>query len=598
MVRKPINIIESGSSAGFGRNICIFAVTAAANLLMCILLPRIASVCLSSEDSMMRITLSGLYSGVPSAAGVSVNPLLARVLTRLYQLRPEAEWLGILFYAGIGTSATVMETILLRGAGSAKDLLKRSTAAAFFSLCFVAGHLLMPTTAAAASYFAALSIASCREYFKLREKDGRFFPAFLWGLLSVVSAVISFMLREFVFLCAAPLIILMFVYSLLRARQSASRRTVFLLTITLAILGSAIAGMHLDHSIGTREQKACLENYERVLSKYGLADYEENKAFYERLDISEEAYQCMLRKMYGLSDELTLEKLGAAADYTENLNREALPRRIIRSAAAAFDALSDNYVKREFLAFALMCLILFVFCSQRRISKSLTEIGGAFIYGFLCMAVLGFRNRMDADAARVILILFTPVVLSAFSGHEFDAQSSTDEKTPLSRIGFSVLTAILCLAVAASSFVWWQDDTYPRQKLLVRTEMMYEMEQYMQDYPDGFMFYRPMDFVTAGDLLFTAHHQNKPLHIDSLGNRMAWTAEYARRNEQFGFEKALDAFLGKENVFYAQQGRSITKVPVTIALQRYGKTLEEACALQAGDYEILIYRIVDIEESE
>ena len=569
------------------------------NLALCFVLPKITPIYFATnDDCRIRVIVNGLYTGTPNGNAVFMNYLLTSFLAFLYRPFPGVEWYGGFFYFSIFFANSIIESLFLTKSVHLKDLIFRGMIVLFYTAVTVVNHMLLQFTVTA-GYWAALALTMAVSFIHSIEKNGSTRKNVFFAVMALFASWMSIMCRLRVFLLAFPLLGGYLVTSLIRSSVKRILRCVLPVSMVLLAL---LVNIGIDISQKFDENQYFLEfkSARSLIYDYtGYADYEENREFYDSIGLSKEAYDCLDGRLYDINEELTAERINLVAEYTEKLNRKNLPGRLWTSLAGVWDGIFQQQVNHEIVLFLLITALLLlqpftVYSKERKLLVCLV-----FMYCFGCLAFLLFRGRLVPRVTQSVELL---AIAAVFLVHEETEPALLSDKPAgyaEAKSGIvnairAALVVLTCVSVFASAYLFWTDSDGRRKTLMEQAELHYAMEEYMADHPDGFLFYNSREFGGYSDNVFENRHLGKPLRIDSLGNWTVFSDVYYERNEQFGFHSALEAFLEKDEFYYAQLSTGKPRIKGT--LENLGKKLKKTDVIEVGDYKINIYRCIDMEK--
>lgn len=574
------------------------------NCVFCLLIREKAQIVFATNDDYrMRLIVSGAYTGIPNGQAIFLNPLFSHFLAFLYKLKPTIEWYGGFFEASLCFTAAISEYYLVSRAKSFRDFCVRLIACFFLSATVLINDILMPQFTVVAAYWVMLAIVSESAFFSYaigEHKRSRI----LWGALFCFSVLMAVFLRQKVLLMSLPLIIGFGIVKRLgvRTREFFAEMAVIFIALILVSSSVAIHELYLYDEDFAKFQEFC-EARSDVFDYTGIPDYEENLEFYTEIGFPKEAYDSLKGRTFDLNEEINTDNLEKIAEYARMINKKPFLERCASAFVTVVSMFSSSQVVRVFWG-SIVTILLLMLLIKRDLSRTSTLLlWAAFLYIMVSLVGITFMGRIMERIVQAQLIFLIGATFAVVADENIvEANESNNQASVISKgvvkakyIMLIVAKSLMVLTIFFSLFLsqasWLKDESALRSRtLILKTEMLYRMEEFMVDYPNGFLFYNALNFIGGSDYVYNHHHVSSPLNIESLGNWNNLSPTYYERNSNFGFTSARDAFMNKSDLFYAEIGSKSFNGEIKSTIEKMGLEWELVTTVYVKDLPLSIYR--------
>lgn len=524
-----------------------------------------------NDDTVMKDTLSGVYTGVPEGHNIQMLYPLSFLISLCYRIFPKAPVYGIfLCLCQYGCIWLIVNRSLRFGhstrikAGMA--LAEGIMFAALYLWHFVFLHY---------SLVSALLAVTAVFLFMTSEKESgkRFIRE---NIPSVFLAVLSYMLRTEMLLMMAPFFCVGGIYRWsMEERFFAGENVKKYLTVIAAILiGMAAAWAANAAAFGSGEWKEFVGFFNSRTELYdfqGLPAYVNHKEMYESLGMTQTEQQMLLEWYnFGLDDTLDAEKLDIIAKYQEQQ----------RTAGESMRSILVNTVKKYLyqwtdkndrpwnrLVIVFYAAVFWVICLKAAAGK---EAGGWMKGSGTLLLLFGVRSavwmfilmrgRYPERITHSLYLMETGMLFamlhteSAFANYG----NRTEGKNGGAAVGKRVCRS-LCLFAALVSFagcmIGRKNAEEVGEEHRLRSEASAEsMKEYCTDHADNFYFVDVYTILTCDrytPYLETVFEEvdNGLRNYDIMGGWLVKSPTYRKKLEAFGMGSMQDALLYKENVY-------------------------------------------------
>ncbi len=268
-----------------------------------------------NDDVLMKDILSGAYTGVPEGNNIQMLYPISAFISLLYRINIGPDWYGI-FLCTCQFACVFM--VSYRLLSRIEDRLMKWSLAGmllFFMLGVIGSHFLFVQYTFTCGLLSATSVVMI-----MTKKEG---DASL--VLSAVLIAIAYLLRSEMLLLTLPVVGVAVLTKWALERKEILSYIEFLVAIALVIVLSQgihrIANSPSDWKEFNRFFDARTELYD---FQY-IPDYDENRAFYDGIGLSESEQQLLVNYNFGLDDEINADILFAVAQYAADMRTEEIP---------------------------------------------------------------------------------------------------------------------------------------------------------------------------------------------------------------------------------------------------------------------------------
>ncbi|WP_346903739.1 hypothetical protein [Faecalicatena contorta] len=542
----------------------------------------------TNDDYRMRLIVSGQFSGNPNNQAIFLNIILSTILSKLYTILPAIEWYGLFFEISTYMSIVILDYLYLKRSNSWLDFVKRWLILLCITALIFQKQILMPQFTVIAAFYMMISVTSIIEIIT-ELKEGYYNKKYL--LVIIMTIGISYCVRRNICLLLFPFVIgLLIIGMIINKDQKKLFLKMFLgILVTIGILEmTTIATNNADE---LKSYTAFNEARSAVVDYDGLPDYYENESFYHEIGMDYGAYIALSERTYDVSDSINTENLIKIKEYTSQINKDS--ESSLQKLALSFDELINAYTNRE-LRYALICMLLLLsYTFSKSFSKNNLLSIGVFciIVIYVIFIVLGLilNGRIMSRIIESIILCVTGSCLILCNYAEFRTYAKPvnliESLFQISKYALVGLTIGICLLI--NQWELQRNDQGLRHIITQRTNALNTLYEYAQDHPDRFYFYNAKDFIAASDYLFKDQSTNR-VNMECLGNWYAKSPLYEARNNEYGFDNAIDGLLYNPNVYYVEIGNYHACID-NIAVEN-GKHYEWQESLLSGDLVINIYQ--------
>ena len=271
-----------------------------------------------NDDVLMKDILAGVFTGSPEAHNIQMLYPISFLISRVYSIFRNVDCYGVylllcqyisLFVIVRFTAGTIADTVLARLKDKpfvGKEVLVSVVAALFVFVVFTAflpGHLLIVQYT-----FAVGMMCSAAAVLLFEKKD----------MAAALLIIVAFLTRSEMTLLMLPFIFLVLFYRLMDERNIKKD-----LSIAVVIL----AGLLISEGINSagysspewKEFTSFFDSRTDIYDFYQIPDYEDNKDFYDSIDLKRSEYELLVNYNFGIDEAIDAEKMAKIAAYSKSI---------------------------------------------------------------------------------------------------------------------------------------------------------------------------------------------------------------------------------------------------------------------------------------
>ncbi len=534
-----------------------------------------------NDDTVMKDTLSGVYTGVPEGYNIQMLYPLSFLISLGYRIFPNAPVYGIfLCLCQYGCIWLIVDRSLRFG-HSTRVKAGMAAAEGIGLVALYLWHLvfLHYTLVSAMLAVTAVFLFMTSE----RESGARFIRK---NILSVFLAVLSYMLRTEMLLMMLPFICVGGVYRWSLEEQIFTRENVKkYLTVIAAIFAGMLAAWAINAAaFGSGEWKEFVRFFNSRTELYdyqGLPAYINHGEMYESQGMTQ-AEQQMLLEWYnfGLDDTLDADTLDVIAEYQKEQKQggESLRSVLVSTVKKYLYQLRDkNDYPWNLLAAVLYVVVFFVLCKKAVSGKAFPvwmKRAGIMIFLFsVRSAVWMFILMRGRYPERITHSLYLMEICILFAmlhtetacikngneikGNRIEGNRIKRENRKMTAWNL-ISGAVFLFAVLvtfAGCIVCRQNIIKAGEEHQARSDASAgSMKEYCRNHADNFYFVDVYTILTCAN--YTPYMEkvfedvdNRLRNYDLMGGWLVKSPTYRKKLEAFGMVSMQDALLYRENVY-------------------------------------------------
>ena len=525
-----------------------------------------------NDDVLMKDILSGAYTGVPEGHNIQMLYPVSAFIALLYRVFRGLDWYGI-FLCTIQFGCVFI--ILHRVTRLCEDKLAKAVSTFFFFLFFLGGIL---SHFVFVQYTFTVGFMSATAAFLIMTHKG---DKKTDHIFAIVLITLAYLIRSEMLLLTLPVVGvgILIKYCLIRntlcdkysggiqissygEKKSLFKRYVFLCVgILLGLVLSTVLHKIAYSSPDWKEFNALFDARTELYDFQYIPDYEENKAFYDEIALSQPEQELLINYNYGIDDEIGTDILNAVAHHAAKLRTDevpfvtrllqSLPLYLYRLKYVAYQKsyeypMTDAPLNLITAVFYLGTLVIYFASGDRkkRISSVLL-----LILLFACRSTLWLyiivRGRDPIRITHPMYIMEIAVLAGMI------IMECRNKK-------WLFTATMLAAAIASAAFIPNQagtitDEMAERAKMRAHYDALYE---YFDNHDDNFYFVDVYTSVSAMDgqektfseKMFESIDNSFANH-DIMGGWACKSPLYYKKLEAAGFTSMQDAIVSDDNVY-------------------------------------------------
>lgn len=498
----------------------------------------------NNDDVYLQMIVSGDISGTPSPYMMHSHYFLGVLLSSLYRLAPTLPWYGLWICFCVGFCIFCITWRLLNGLKKGRQIvlaLLTETVAAFgivFPLICREQFTALAGFTGAVALFWTLSMNMEKE--KCKKSLA----------IMCVLAGMTYCIRRDVFYMLLPFAGSLWVGKYILNKQKAAEKTKKFIQPIWILLGMLLLleGTQRIAYSGDWKRFMDFNDSRMVLMDYtGLPDYEEERALYETLGISEETYEAFVHHYMLLNNpDITLENLTKLSETAKQ--RETEPYRfgdLLRDSMERFDSTAFRLLTRLILVLYLGLLACAVYGRRFRI---LLQPALLFLVQTGVWSWLNGRGRFPDRVANGLFLIELFGLLAFYFETEVTGAGKQRGDGRLWHVLYTGIAAVCVIGCVHYEKTMISDNAQRAKAMLAFNRNYEELSAYCNKDRDKHYF---VDFYATcyytGDLL--GIRGAEPVNMLSLGG---WTAKSPltdKRLETWGIEDAEQAVIDDPQVY-------------------------------------------------
>lgn len=524
-----------------------------------------------NDDVLMKDILSGAYTGVPEGHNIQMLYPVSAFIALFYRVYRGLDWYGIFLclcqfgclFILLGRALRVCEDKVLR-------TLSACTLFLFFTGAMLSHLLFVQYT------FTCGLLSATAAFLIMTHDEGKKGDL----VLAVLLIILAYLMRSEMLLLTLPIVGvgILIRYSLRRVlicdrfsegvqistygeKKSLFKRYVILcLAIVIGLFASSVVHTIAYSKADWREFNALFDARTELYDFQYIPDYEENKAFYDEIQLSGPEQQLLKNYNYGIDDEINTSTLRSVAQYADKQKTDEAPffTRLVQSAGLYFYRLRHVAYQKSYeypmtdaplniIAGILYLGTIVLFLLSKDKKKAVLALFLVALL-FACRSTLWLyiivRGRDPIRITHPLYIMEIVVLLGMIL-------SEKTEKKPV------VIATLTAASIALAVFIPNQvnvirDEMEQRDKMRAHYDALY---QYFDEHPDNFYFVDVYTGVSATDgdektfseKMFSDVDNSFANH-DLMGGWASKSPLYYKKISKEGFSSMQDAILQK-NVY-------------------------------------------------
>ena len=277
-----------------------------------------------NDDVLMKDILSGVFTGKPCAHNIQMLYPISFLISRVYMLFKNADCYGIYlivcqylsFFVLLRSFAGVPADVILKRIGEDASWLARvlikiicNLIVLIVFLTVVAGHfVIIQYTFTVAMMCSAAAVL----YFEKKDVAATAFIAF------------AFLTRSEMTLLMLPFVMLALFYRFadggITDKKNIRRHAIPVLAVIAVLVVSELLNFAGYSSKEWREFNSFFDSRTKVYDFYQIPDYEENRDFYDSIELKKSEYELLKNYNFGIDDNIDAAKMADIAAYGKKLS--------------------------------------------------------------------------------------------------------------------------------------------------------------------------------------------------------------------------------------------------------------------------------------
>ncbi|WP_026509524.1 MULTISPECIES: hypothetical protein [unclassified Butyrivibrio] len=536
-----------------------------------------------NDDVLMKDILAGVFTGEPASHNIQMLYPISLILSGVYRMFSNADCYGIYLILCQYVSLFILIRFCVinifslpegkpgrKLSPAKKTIIRLFVAAALFVISFalIAGHFVFVQY----TFTVAMLCAAAAVLFADRR-----------GVLGTVLVILAFLTRSEMTSLMLPFVLLIPFYRFLEEDKKGRKKEIAaVLIIVLGLVASELLNF-AGYSLGEwRAFNSFFDSRTQIYDFYQIPDYDDNKEFYESIDLKESEYELLVNYNFGIDEKIDAGKMAEIAAYAKSIReKEGLFEAVKRCLPLYLYRLRSVGIPKSFeypmtdapwnIITLLMYLVVLglAFLKGKQSKKAASEMGKAF---FRLIVLFAGRTLLwmyilvrGRDPIRithslylleiVVLVILTSWILRDIEN--FDGTGSDRDCT----FNYHFLTGgcLLIFLVIGAVFTLFQDKII-RAEIAGReaTNKAYEeLDEFFKNNADRFFFEDVYTSVAYEDSGYT-YSQRIGIKADNeISNAIlmgGWASKSPLEKEKlafYGLDDSMEIALFDEKAYIA-----------------------------------------------
>lgn len=506
-----------------------------------------------NDDSAMKDILSGAYTGTPDGHTIQMLYPLGWLVSLFYRLVPAIPWYGIFL---CGSQFLALWIVVCSVSASLRSKTGKLTAQC---LVTAAAGILFLYEWVFVQYTVTAGLLACGALVRLcmgpSPGEARFYR---YHIVTVCLIVLAFFLRTEMLLLLCPFLALaafLRVADQWKADQTEKKTAVgkaaiqtvkgyALLAVATGILMTA--GLVADKAAYGSAQwnvfRQFFDDRTRVYDFYGIPAYEEHRAFYDSIGLSEAQYTLLDNYNFDLDDAIDAGMMYEIAEYAASHQGMGIFRRLYESVYAY----GYRFLHGEELIFDLFAVVSYFFLIRAALATKNRLLLGKITLLFGLRSALWlfllYRGRMVARVTHPLYLMELTML-----GFYFLSGAAVFQWKKLEKSAILSLYVILLLCTAFSQVQTVRGQYAQREAVNVQWQ---SWKQYCRKRPENYYYLDVYSSVAYSEKMFSDTGPGYR-NFDLAGGWCVKSPLAAKKREQAGLESAQSALLAGNAFFVA-----------------------------------------------
>lgn len=560
-----------------------------------------------NDDVAMRNVAAGVITGEPDAHLLHIKYLLGLFISGLYRLLEGFDWYGLVM---IGIVLVSFAMILYRGLSARKGIFWKLVYSVFALLLFTALGMQHVSAFQWTTTAGIAGAAGIYLFYSADRQEGLLL--YLEEGIAVFLILLSLAVRDDVFLMVLPIAGFCFWWKYGTLRRETNGKWKLRLRhwgVPAGLLAGVVLILGMEafayRSPEWRDFREYNVNREAIMDYYGIADYEEDQEFYEKLGMSPEETENLQRYSLYLVEGLYPEKMEALARRSrENyLEQHTVGERIRVAASEIYEHLGkDTYHLTNLAALFMIALTLGICFGKDR--RQLGLVLCVLICWGAYWCYLGYRDRILERVGFVLYLLIFLTMLAIWYHLAWNPEALPQEEGDGStgealgkRLTSGAVTVILgvfllllaCINVKAVK----EDNTSQRDYNL----QFLDVNRYMAEHPENVYFMTTFSIETYTDN-FTIRRECAFSNLLSVGGWHTYSPLENVKDEKLGITDPKYDITEKENVYLISLENVNLRYLDRYYESLYGERYQGRELVDALDYGEQVFEVYDFSAEE
>lgn len=501
-----------------------------------------------NDDVMMRDIAAGAMTGEPDGHLIFVKYVLGILLSRMYRFFPGFDWYGLLL---TGLIVFCLAILIYRGWSDIRDTKNKILYLVFVLATFICiglQHMVMFQWTVTAGITGATGVF----LFYTSSGDNRV-KNVLEEIISAFLLVLTFCIRSGVLYMIVPAAGICYLFKYVRVeRKEKWKVSVQHAWYWVLMLGGCAAVMLIEASAYQSEEwkeyqafNACRS---QVYDFYGVPEFEENRDFYESIDLKEQDVQALENYSLFLVDGIYEYKMEMIAEYAKQTAEaeKGIGRRLIDGLQEIYlDFQSGVYAPLIWFTAIVAALALLVCWAKR--SSQFYLILACMGMQFLLWCYLGLQGRIveRVSFAMHFYMLFLVAGILYRELVEDPAWILEGRGSERGNRAFLIFGCMVLIFVSVLECAQVRGDVIQKEE---QNQENLELQQYLEGHKENVYLMHTYSVSHYTDV-FKLRRDFKMSNMVSLGDWPSFSPVEERKRELLGIVNPKEALYGRENVY-------------------------------------------------